>query len=50
MTDDLITGHMVSEVKLAGRQYRLLHGTREVAIVLLIPHMREKPTWRDTTR
>lgn len=35
MTDDLITGHMVSGVKLAGRQYRRLHGTKEVAIALL---------------
>jgi hypothetical protein len=31
----LIAGHMVSGVKLAGRQYRRLHGTREVDIVLL---------------
>jgi hypothetical protein len=35
VTDDLIAGHMVSGVKLAGRQYRRLHGTREVDIVLL---------------
>jgi hypothetical protein len=42
VTDDLITGHMVSGVKLAElvpiyreRQHRLLYGTREVAIVLL---------------
>jgi len=35
---------MASGVKLAGRQYRLLHGTREVAIDLLILHVREKQT------
>ena len=34
VTDDLITGYTASGVKLAGRQRRLLHGTREVAIVL----------------
>jgi hypothetical protein len=33
--DDLITGYTASGVKLAGRQYRLLYGTREVAIGLL---------------
>ena len=30
VTDDLISGYMASGVKLAGRQYRLLYGTREV--------------------
>ena len=34
VTDDLIIGYTTSGVKLAGRQYRLLYGTREVAIVL----------------
>ena len=34
VTDDLISGYTSSGVKLAGRQYRLLYGTREVAIVL----------------
>ena len=35
VTGDLITGYTASGVKLAGRQYRLLYGTREVVIVLL---------------
>ena len=35
VTDDLITGYTTSGVKLAGRQHRLLYGTREVAIGLL---------------
>jgi hypothetical protein len=35
VADDLITGYTASGVKLAGRQNRLLYGTREVAIVLL---------------
>ena len=32
VTDNLITGYITSGVKLAGQQYRLLYGTREVAI------------------
>ena len=35
VTENLITGYITFGVKLAGRQYRLLYGTREVAIVLL---------------
>ena len=35
VTGVLISGCMASGVKLAGRQYRLLYGTREVVIVLL---------------
>jgi len=35
VTGDLITGYTASGVKLAGRQYRLLYGTREIVIVLL---------------
>jgi hypothetical protein len=35
VTDALISGHAASGVKLAGRQYRLLFGTREVAVALL---------------
>ena len=35
VTGDLITGYTTFGVKLTGRQYRLLYGTREVAIVLL---------------
>ena len=35
VTETLITGYITFGVKLAGRQYRLLYGTREVAIVLL---------------
>ena len=35
VTGDLISGYTASGVKLAGRQYRLLYGTREVAIGLL---------------
>lgn len=31
----LISVHMAFGVKLTGRQYRLLYGTREVTIVLL---------------
>jgi hypothetical protein len=32
---NLITVYTTSGIKLAGRQYRVLYGTREVAIVLL---------------
>jgi hypothetical protein len=32
--ENLITVYMTSGVKLTGRQYRVLYGTREVAIVL----------------
>jgi len=32
---NLITVYMASGIKLTGRQYRVLYGTREVAIVLL---------------
>jgi len=35
VTGALISGYTTSGVKLAGRQYRLLYGTREVAIGLL---------------
>jgi hypothetical protein len=35
VTDALISGHAASGVKLAGRQRRLLYGTREVAVALL---------------
>ena len=35
VTEALITGYITFGEKLAGRQYRLLYGTREVAIVLL---------------
>ncbi len=48
VTEDLIIGYTASGVKLAGRQYRLSWGTREVAIVLLTKN--GKQTWRDTMR
>jgi len=35
VTGVLITGYITFGVKMTGRQYRLLYGTREVAIVLL---------------
>jgi hypothetical protein len=41
---------MASGIKLAGRQYGVLYGTREVAIDLLIPVNRKKQTHKDSVR
>ena len=41
---NLITVYTASGIKLTGRQYRVLYGTREVAIVLLT-EMGSRRTW-----
>ena len=47
---NLITVYMASGIKLAGRQYGVLYGTREVAIDLLIPVNGKKQTHKDSVR
>jgi hypothetical protein len=44
---NLITDYTASGIKLAGRQYRVLYGTREVDTALLIRRLAEKQSYRD---